>query len=183
MGDGVIITVFVVLIALAVFGAIKSNKTKARGKKVYGASESSVAIHMHGIPDVPQYRLANLFLSGEKLVIESEKKVYEIRYDQLTAAESMQKSELLKKDKSVIARGVVGGLLLGPIGAIIGGLSGMGQKKIKGDFLIINYRSAADSEVKVLIFDVKNILQANKLAKSLKAKIPVSAVPNGSITL
>ena len=36
----------------------------------------------------------------------------------------------VEKDKSVIGRAVVGGLLLGPVGAIVGGMSGVGTKKV-----------------------------------------------------
>ncbi|MDF1809399.1 MAG: hypothetical protein P1U42_06855 [Phycisphaerales bacterium] len=33
------------------------------------------------------------------------------------------------KSKSVVGRAVVGGLLLGPVGAVVGGISGVGQKQ------------------------------------------------------
>jgi hypothetical protein len=34
-----------------------------------------------------------------------------------------------EKDKSVLGRALVGGLVLGPVGAIVGGMSGIGSKK------------------------------------------------------
>lgn len=36
--------------------------------------------------------------------------------------------QLGTEDKSVIGRAVVGGLLLGPLGAVVGGISGVGSK-------------------------------------------------------
>jgi len=168
-----ILIVLIVIFALGIIGFILSRKTASKAKKL-GAKEYSVAVHMHGIPGAPQHSLANLFFTDEKIIIETNKNFFELNYSQVTAAEGVRKSDLLKKDKSVIARGVMGGLLLGPIGAIIGGMSGIGQKKIKGDFLIINYLSSGEAEPKVLIFDVKNILKANKLAKFVKSKLPVS---------
>lgn len=50
-------------------------------------------------------------------------------------------SEILKENKSVIGRAMVGGLILGPAAAIIGGLSGLGstQRAVEKYYLIINF--------------------------------------------
>lgn len=171
-----------ILLVLAGIGFYFSFRTKQRGK-AYGAKESCVAVHMYGVPYLKQYTLANLFLTEDKLIIEADKKTFELSYDQLVAAEALRKTELLKKDKSVIARGVVGGVLLGPIGAIIGGMSGIGKKKIKGDFLVLNYVPSGSNETKVMIFDTKDFLKAMKLAKFLKDRLPTKPIEEGTIKL
>jgi hypothetical protein len=38
---------------------------------------------------------------------------------------------IAKKSKSVLGRALVGGLILGPLGAVVGGISGIGDKKVK----------------------------------------------------
>lgn len=38
---------------------------------------------------------------------------------------------IIKQSKSVIGRAIVGGLVLGPVGAIVGGMSGIGTKDVK----------------------------------------------------
>jgi len=43
------------------------------------------------------------------------------------------------KDKSSIGRAVIGGVIFGPVGAIVGGISGVGAKQAKTTYLIINY--------------------------------------------
>jgi hypothetical protein len=50
----------------------------------------------------------------------------------------------VSKDKSIIGRSVVGGLLFGEIGAIIGGMSGLqqGQEHIGGDLFLISFNYA-----------------------------------------
>lgn len=167
---------------LVIIGMAASKKTKNKAKNI-GAKESAVALHMHGIPNVNQNELATIFLMEDKMVIDADKKTFELKYEQLTAAAGLQKSELLKKDKSVIGRGVVGGLVLGPLGAIIGGVSGIGQKNIKGDFLVVNYSSSDSNETNVLIFDTKNIMIAQKLAKFISERIPAKVNEQGHIQL
>ena len=57
---------------------------------------------------------------------------------QQTSGEALSKTE----KKSVVGRAVVGGLLLGPVGAVVGGMSGLGgtkEKIINKDYLVINY--------------------------------------------
>src|SRR5258708_21762479 len=36
-----------------------------------------------------------------------------------------------KKDKSIVGRALLGGVLLGPVGAIVGGMTGIGKKDVK----------------------------------------------------
>lgn len=58
-------------------------------------------------------------------------------------------TELIEKDKSVIARGVVGSVLFGGAGLILGGLSGLKKKQIEQniDYLIINYKDNGEDKV------------------------------------
>jgi hypothetical protein len=174
------IIVFLVIFSLGLVGLYFSRKTASKAKKL-GAKKHTIAIHMHGISWLPQHSLASMYFTDEKMIIESKKMTFELNYDQVTAAEGVTKTDLLTKDKSVIGRGIAGGLILGPVGAIVGGMSGVGQKKIKGDFLIINYLSSGQSEPNVLIFDVKNILMAEKLAKLIKPRTPIN--PTQTMTL
>lgn len=61
---------------------------------------------------------------------------------------AIQPDEITEKDKSVIGRAVVGGLLLGPVGAIVGGMSGIGtkQKVKKGNVDLYLYIKTSDRE-------------------------------------
>lgn len=43
-----------------------------------------------------------------------------------------------EKDKSIVGRAVVGGLLLGPVGAIVGGMTGIGTKKYIKKVLLLS---------------------------------------------
>lgn len=66
---------------------------------------------------------------------------YPIHNSQIISLKQTSREELIRTDKSVIGRAVVGGLILGPLGAIIGGMSGIGSKeKLKDkNYLVINF--------------------------------------------
>ncbi|MFM2225014.1 MAG: hypothetical protein RJA07_1216 [Bacteroidota bacterium] len=85
------------------------------------------------------------------------------------------KDSIIKnKNKSVIGRAVLGGLLLGPIGAIVGGLSGLksGQEVILPDsILTIHYKS---SDIKTELFfscNKENIKETSNFFKSVGLEI------------
>jgi len=60
---------------------------------------------------------------------------------QLTGKLYTPRSVVYDEDKSVVKRAVVGGLILGPLGAVVGGMSGIGSKKkekYKG-YIVVNF--------------------------------------------
>lgn len=64
------------------------------------------------------------------------------------------------KSKSIVGRAFLGGLLLGPVGAIVGGMTGIGDKAVKSDKYPDNILSICivddDNEEKHLFFSVEN---------------------------
>jgi len=160
-----------ILLALALIGFLMERKVKKKGKE-YGAIKYGIGTHMYGLPIVRERPLAHLFCTEDKIIIEVDKRNFELMYEQLTAAEAMPKTSLLTKDKSVIARGVVGDVLIGPLGAILGGMSGVGQKKMIGNFLVLSYIPSNSNETKFLIFNMRSFSMAQKLAKFIRTKTP-----------
>ena len=61
-----------------------------------------------------------------------------------------------KKKKSVIGRALLGGILLGPLGAVVGGLSGVGEKDIKGVENIITLKITHNNEENNILLACKN---------------------------
>lgn len=77
------------------------------------------------------------------------------------------------ENKSVIARGVAGGLLLGPVGAVLGGMSAADKRKIKST-LAISYLPSSGGDPKTVVFNMdlpswssKNALSIVNLQKAL----------------
>lgn len=88
-------------------------------------------------------------------------------YSQITNTGIVWEEEIVEVDKSVVGRAIVGGLLLGSLGAEIGGISGVGKKKktLNKCYYIINYVSSNSEEAKVLSFEYKNIVLMKEIEK------------------
>lgn len=84
-------------------------------------------------------------------IIDKNRPVANLSVDKINVAKFMSETEIKEKSKSVGGRAVVGGILLGPLGALVGGVSGVGDKKSKTikNYIVINY-----SEDKVLSFEI-----------------------------
>ena len=96
-----------------------------------------------------------------------------LKYNQIIAVDFLSKEEIKKKSRSVCGRAMVGGLLLGQLGAIIGGMSGIKDKQYTDYtfFAVINYKSSS-GETKVLNFQVLDgSMGWNKFLKELNSKI------------
>lgn len=90
---------------------------------VIPSGKVTVLLHTHGIQ----------LMSGLNF--------YPIHNSQIISLKTVSQEELVKTDKSVIGRAVAGGLILGPLGAIVGGMSGIGSKEkfINKQYFIINF--------------------------------------------
>ncbi len=83
-------------------------------------------------------------------------------------------TELVQKDKSVIKRGLVGGVLFGGVGLLLGALDGTGSK-IKEqniDYLIINYKDNGEDKV-INVYANSGIID-NTFMKALNYAIDMS---------
>ncbi|WP_245156547.1 zinc ribbon domain-containing protein [Clostridium aminobutyricum] len=79
----------------------------------------------------------------------------EIHKSQIIKLEHISKQEILIKGKSVIGRAIIGGVLTGGVGAIVGGLSGIGEKKTKIglNYLVINFWDIETKTPQVIILN------------------------------
>lgn len=66
---------------------------------------------------------------------------YEIHHSQIINIQKTTSAQLAQMNKSVIGRAVVGDLIMGPLGAIIGGMSALGAKQgvVVTQYVVINF--------------------------------------------
>lgn len=106
-----------------------------------------------------------------------------LRYSQITDVYYGIQSEIVRKNKSPIARAVVGGLLFGGVGAVVGAVSGVEAKNKKVDkFVFIISYTASDGEEKFLAFEDTRLYKGPKLTKKLKELCGITVAAPAVIT-
>ncbi|MED3625588.1 hypothetical protein G4Z05_16205 [Bacillus thermocopriae] len=102
-------------------------------------------IHIAGIPNLQEGIDAHIGTKSDHLLINN---THRLSLDQVKRVQHLTEYQLVEKQKSVIKRAVVGGLLFGPLAAIVGGISGIGTKQTKEiqNFLSIDFIDKAGEE-------------------------------------
>lgn len=131
----------------------------------FNSGQPFVGANPKGLPGAPERALVSLFFEKDEFVMdlkgftstmEAVRKTYRIPTERLLTADVVTDNLFVEKNKSVIGRGIVGGLLFGPAGVLLGGLSGLGTKQVLGGSdipLIIAYANK-EGEIQNIIFGV-----------------------------
>ena len=81
--------------------------------------------HIQGVNFADFEQTLDLTINKNELIFsERNKELIKINNSEINNLEILEELEQTQKNKSVIARAIVGGLLLGGVGAVVGGLSG-----------------------------------------------------------
>jgi len=135
-----------------------------------------------GVPNINKGMMVDLQAWSDRLYmcIDGRRDIScEVPYSKITNIGHFSESELTSQNKSVVGRAAVGGLLLGPLGAIVGGMSGVnGSKMSYKTYLVVNYRDNF-GEIQAISF---GILPSSKsfyeFEHCLKTKSGVEAQKN-----
>ena len=123
--------------------------------------------HVEGLKFFDNDSDIKISMPDKKIIFISKDKTQEININEIEHAAILEEITNDIKDKSVVARALVGGLLLGGVGAVVGGLSGVTptfkknktyylQIKTKtGDDIVLTGKNNALKTIKELI--VKNV--------------------------
>ena len=95
-----------------------------------------------------------------------------LKYDQIIRSFIEKKDYTVKKNKSTVGRGLLGATLLGPTGAVIGAVSGMGkkEKKKKKPIFIIRYMPSSGGDVSELVFDATSCMGLNVFSELINQR-------------
>lgn len=92
-----------------------------------------------------------------------------LNYSQITDVYYGFETEIVQQNKSVIGRAAAGGIVFGPVGAIVGAVSGAGAKEKKEihRLFVISYTPSSGGEAFLRFYDTR-CYKGKKLAKQLK---------------
>lgn len=145
---GWVVVIFVLLFAAFITWMIIITSKKAKEVKATmdqrGVKSYFTAHHVEGL-GIGSNALCDIMQFEDRIQIESGESKFQIPLSNLRAAEVKTEQELLEKNKSVVGRALIGTLLVPGLGTIVGGMSGIGNKKKKGNtntYFILNYTNS-----------------------------------------
>lgn len=134
------------------------NKAHEAKMSSIGATKNISAKHMAGLP-IPEGADCSIFLCEDKIIFERNEKSYTLPMTKITDITIKTDTEIQKSYVSSIGGAVAGGILFGPLGAIIGGRTKEKSSKKENQYLIFSYDK--DNCIDYISFDVTGILGAS----------------------
>ncbi|WP_274363699.1 hypothetical protein [Paenibacillus thermotolerans] len=181
MGEFLIMFGAAVVIMLFLVSWYTRAQGKAMDKKAKnaGAITAFSALHVEGI-GLTKFASCDIFLFEDKILIDSYGRKFEIPLERVRAAEYKSEQELHEKGKSVVGRALVGTLLVPGLGTIVGGMSGIGNKQVRGKvnfYLILNYESSRGELEGVTFLNNLNTIRLNAFCNRINQAL-ASAQPD-----
>jgi hypothetical protein len=156
-----LIIVFVVCLVLFVFSvrmAIITSKAKKQRKintnnkmAELGAYLKGTYKHIVGL-SLPENIFCNVYLCNEKVVIEGNGVTFNLSKEKITDVCIKTETEIQQQYVSSIGGAVAGGVLFGPLGAIVGGRTKKKRDKKITQFLIYTYEK--DNTIDYISFEI-----------------------------
>ncbi|TCL35650.1 hypothetical protein EV210_111116 [Anaerospora hongkongensis] len=141
--------------------------SKAR-KKSIGATVRINAQHVSGL-SIAEGAECFIYLCNNMIVFERNETSYKLLVEKIKDIVIKTDTEIQKSHVSSIGRAIAGGVLFGPLGAIVGGRSKEKTSKIESRYLIFTYDK--NGEADYISFDVTKTLDAYKFL-DFWSKIP-----------
>ncbi len=99
-----------------------------------------------------------------------------IHFAQIASIKFLEKVKQEAKNKSVIGRAVFGAVLLGPLGAVVGGISGAGSKIHTHDGFVMRYWDIKRSEYSLLALESNDSKISSLFSMLQKGSTPFASL-------
>ena len=88
-------------------------------------------LYLSGLNSIEEDSMVLIVIVANQLVIKKDKTTIlkTIELNEIKSIKPLSENTITEKEKSVIARALAGGLIFGVVGAVVGGMSGIGTKK------------------------------------------------------
>lgn len=180
MGDVALIFTLLILLAIVVLCfslAIKAFKMQGKKKAEMNTKKTDLNAleyvtlkHTVGLP-LPENTLCEIFYSNEKLVIEGGGSTFNLSFEKVIDITLKTDVEIQKSFVSSAGGAVAGGLLFGPLGALVGGRTKQKQSKEITNYFIVTYDKNVSGNPEYIAFDATGNLKVVKIL-SLYNKLP-----------
>ena len=157
------IIVFILIMAIVEIIHEPKDKKLDRIKTTKQTISSLSLIHIDGIPNYEKGVKVKLSKTPELITID---KTYSIPTRNIESTTFNSSKQLTEHQKSVIGRSLIGGLLLGPLGAVVGGISGVGTQKDTAMMwlMTINYKDYGKNKTIILATEDELMIPRLKIA-------------------
>lgn len=133
-------------------------------------------LYLDGLSTIVPQSQCIIYLNDNHLIIEvmDNNQKFELSFSQITHIEQNFHQKILEKQKSVLKRSIIGSALLGTTGAIVGGMSGIGNKEITLSVydLFVVYKTSNTNEINTIIFRSLNHKICQKIVDDIKSNMP-----------
>ncbi|MEK4403439.1 hypothetical protein MKZ26_03210 [Sporosarcina sp. FSL K6-6792] len=172
MGTLITVALLLAFIIFCVFMAVKSSKSIKAKRLIHlrkmgelNAKEHGLLKHVVGLP-LPENVICDVYYREDKITIEGGGSIFNLSFSKINDMVLTTDVEIQKAYVSSAGGAVAGGMIFGPLGAIVGGRSKQKETKTTTKFLVITY--AKDDGLEYISFDVTNDFRVGKMVKLFK---------------